>query len=141
MKKTILIAETNFCQENLIKAFFKRNNIEANVFNTIINNSKDVIKRIEELQPDIVITNERKKGDLSGTDIIQKVQKNKNNFQPIFIIISAFNDLKDICKKKEITTYYIKKPFNFDYLIKTIEKIALNEGDNYCECYNYGKKG
>ncbi len=93
----------------------------------IASNDEEEIKMIENLNPDIVITDLMRNHEYSGLDIIKKYSKKKNS--PKFLVISAEN-------KEEINKYnlniagYITKPFS-DYTIilnelKQIKKDVKN---------------
>lgn len=139
--KTLLIAESNSHQNNFIKKSLIESNVNIKILDVDISDANDMKAKIIELNPDLVITNEEKGEYIKGTDIIKEIQQDKNKFQPIFIITSAYNDIEDICKEKEITAYFLKKPYDYTDLANSIKKICNNTNCidyiDYFENYNF----
>lgn len=118
-KIKVIIAEDNihiskFIEENLKK----HNDIEIL---GIANNDEDEIKMIEELEPEIVITDLMRNNKYSGLDIIKKYYK--NNSQVKFLVISA-DYKKDVINDGLEVAGYIKKPFeNHEIIYNELKRI------------------
>lgn len=123
-KKTLLIAETNKPQDELIKKALLKNNIEIEILDRVTKNSEEMKTAILELNPDIVITNEVKK-DKPATDIIQEIQTNQKIKQPVFIITTAYSEMemKQILAMKNIVAYIMLKPYDFNELANNVDNI------------------
>lgn len=123
-KITLLIAETNKPQDELIKKALLKNNIEIEILDRVTKNSEEMKTAILELNPDIVITNEVKK-DKTATDIIQEIQTNKKIKQPVFIITTANSEMemKQILAMKNIVAYIMLKPYDFNELANNVGNI------------------
>lgn len=83
----------------------------------------DALKKIESLNPDVVMLDYQLKGDLTGADILQTLRKNKNNVPVIFL--SGLNiDLY----KSDISDYgsieYLVKPVNIEKLEITLKNVT-----------------
>lgn len=93
----------------------------------ITDNDEEEIKMIENLKPDIVVTDLMRNHKYTGLDIIKKYSKKKNG--PKFLVISAQRKEEVIEANLEVAGY-ITKPFS-DYSIilnqiKTIKKDVKN---------------
>ena len=114
-KIKVIIADDNiYVCEHIEKQIRKTDNIEILA---IVNNDEDEIKAIEELKPDIVITDIRRNNKDSGLDIIKDYSLKENT--PMFLVISA-----------SIATYmsniagFIFKPINdYEKITKDINRI------------------
>lgn len=139
MKKRILLAETHLELNNSIREFISKiKNIE--ILNETPINSEEMKKQIELLQPDIVITNEEKE-DIPATSVIKEIQDDLRQFQPKFIIISGYDEIPFICKEKEISAYFVLKPFDFLKFTKMLNDIVNGRPcEKYYQNYNYSQK-
>lgn len=94
----------------------------------IASKDEEEIRMIEDLKPDIVITDLMRNHKYSGLDIIKKYSKKKN--APKFLVISAENK-EEIIKDNLDLAGYIRKPF-LDYTIILNElKTIKNDAKNY----------
>lgn len=93
----------------------------------IANNDEDEIKMIEELKPEIVITDLMRNHKYTGLDIIKKYFNNNSKVE--FLVISA--DYKDdVIKDGLEVAGYIKKPFdNYEIIYNELKRIKniINE--------------
>ncbi|MDO5555580.1 MAG: response regulator [Clostridia bacterium] len=112
-KIKILIADDNkaFC-ELLSKYLINFQNIEIL---GVANSDEDEISMIDNLKPEIVITDLMRNKKYSGLEIIKKYKQKEKS--PIFLIISACDSRTIIDKNEELNIGgFINKPF-LDYLI------------------------
>ena len=121
-KIMVIIAEDNihickFIEENLKK----HNDIEIL---GIANTDEEEIKMIEELKPEIVITDLMRNNKYSGLDIIKNYYN--NNSQVEFLVISA--DYKeDVINDGLEVAGYIKKPFgDYEIIYNELKRIKKN---------------
>lgn len=121
-KINVIIAEDNihickFIEENLKK----HNDIEIL---GIANTDEEEIKMIEELKPEIVITDLMRNNKYSGLDIIKNYYN--NNSQVEFLVISA--DYKeDVINDGLEVAGYIKKPFkDYEIIYNELKRIKKN---------------
>lgn len=105
----------------------------------IANTDEEEIEMIENLQPEIVITDLMRKHIYTGLDIIKDYKGKKNC--PEFLVISA-DKKEDVIKDEDNLKIggYIKKPF-FDYslIINELRKIKekiIKEQNQIIECNN-----
>lgn len=114
----IIIADDNkhICQ--IIKKFLEKHQ-DIEILG-IANTDEDEIKMINELKPDIVITDLMRNHKYSGLDIIRDYS-NKDNC-PKFLVISA--EKKDFIMDELKIAGYIKKPFfNYEKIVEELRKI------------------
>ena len=121
-KIRVIIAEDNvhickFIEENLKK------HIDVEILG-IANTDEDEIKMIEELKPEIVITDLMRNNKYSGLDIIKNYYN--NNSQVEFLVISA--DYKeDVINDGLEVAGYIKKPFeDYEIIYNELKRIKKN---------------
>lgn len=121
-KINVIIAEDNIHISKFIEEHLKKHN-DIKILG-IANNDEDEIKLIEELQPEIVITDLMRNNKYSGLDIIKKYYS--NNSQVKFLVISA--DYKeDVITNGLKVAGYIKKPFdNYEIIYKELKRIKRN---------------
>ena len=103
----------------------------------IANTDEDEIKMIEELKPEIVITDLMRNHKYTGLDIIKDYSKKKSNIK--FLVVSADRKIDTINNGLEVAGY-IEKGFSFDYELiydelKRIKKDIIDEEYN-----NWDKK-
>lgn len=121
-KIRVIIAEDNihickFIEENLKK----HNDIEIL---GIANTDEEEIKMIEELKPEIVITDLMRNNKYSGLDIIKNYYN--NNSQVEFLVISADYKEEVINDGLEVAGY-IKKPFkDYEIIYNELKRIKKN---------------
>lgn len=130
-EKTILIAETNKPQDKFIRDALIKNNVNVKILDEDPINSEEMKAIIISLKPDIVITNERKK-DKPASDVICKIQKDKDLKQPIFILVSGYQkvDMEYTINYKGINVYTIYKPYDFDDLANCVRELVENSFEN-----------
>ena len=128
MKKIkVIIADDNihFCK--FIREYLEKyNDIEIL---GVANSDEDEIKMIEELKPEIVITDLMRNHRYTGLDIIKRY--NDDNSKIKFLVISA-DYKKDVITDGLEVAGYIKKPFN-DYKVIYDELKRIKKGINESE--------
>ena len=121
----ILIADDNIHICKFIKNYLEK--YEDIEILGIANNDEDEIKMIEELKPEIVITDLMRNHKYTGLDIIKKYFNNNSKVE--FLVISA--DYKDdVIKDGLEVAGYIKKPFdNYEIIYNELKRIKniINE--------------
>ena len=81
----------------------------------------DEVKMIEELKPEIVITDLMRNHKYTGLDIIKDYQNKKG--APEFLIISADEEINVIRNGLKVAGY-IKKPFlNYEIIVEELRRI------------------
>ena len=115
----ILIADDNIHICKFIKNYLEK--YEDIEILGIANNDEDEIKMIEELKPEIVITDLMRNHKYTGLDIIKKYFNNNSKIE--FLVISA--DYKDdVIKDGLEVAGYIKKPFdNYEIIYNELKRI------------------
>ena len=103
----------------------------------IANTDEEEIRMIEELKPEIVITDLMRNHKYTGLDIIKDYSKKKSNIK--FLVVSADRKIDTINNGLEVAGY-IEKGFSFDYELiyaelKRIKKDIIDEEYN-----NWDKK-
>lgn len=78
----------------------------------IANTDEDEIQMIEELKPDVVVTDLMRNHRYTGLDIIKEYSTKKNS--PQFLVISADNK-EDVIKDGIKVAGYIQKVIGFNY--------------------------
>ena len=102
----------------------------------VANSDEDEIKMIEELKPEIVITDLMRNHRYTGLDIIKKY--NDANSKIKFLVISA-DYKKDVITDELNVAGYIKKPFN-DYKVIYDELKRIKKGINENEYKDWFEK-
>ena len=104
----------------------------------IANTDEEEIRMIEELKPEIVITDLMRNHKYTGLDIIKDYSKKKSNIK--FLVVSADRKIDTINNGLEVAGY-IEKGFSFDYELiyaelKRIKKDIIDEEyNNSCKMY------
>ena len=135
IKTRVIIADDNSHICNFIAdSLRKHNDIEIL---GIANTDEDEIKMIEELKPEIVITDLMRNHKYTGLNIIKDYYKKKSNIK--FLVVSADRKIDTINNGLEVAGY-IEKGFSFDYELiydelKRIKKDIIDEDYN-----NWDKK-
>lgn len=121
METRILIADDNSLFCNQVKEFLEQFPIIKVV--GIVHDNKNEIQKIEELKPDIVITDLYRKNGFTGLEVIRRYANQKN--APDFLIISADKKEVIIRENPDIDiSGYIEKPFSdFQLIIHELTKI------------------
>ena len=126
-KIKVIIADDNIHVCKFIKEYLEKyNDIEIL---GVANSDEDEIKMIEELKPEIVITDLMRNHRYTGLDIIKKY--NDANSKIKFLVISA-DYKKDVITDGLEVAGYIKKPFN-DYKVIYDELKRIKKGINESE--------
>lgn len=88
----------------------------------IANTDEEEIKMIEELKPDIVITDLMREKKYSGLEIIKEYYKKEHSIK--FLVISS--DKKEFVLKDVEVAGYIEKgfKFNFNEILTELERIS-----------------
>ncbi len=90
-----------------------------------VERGRKVIAEISRISPAIVLL-DINLPDISGMEVLEKVQKMTPAFDGLVIILTAYGDMKGAIKAMKLGAYdYVTKPFDNEGLVLTIEK-ALN---------------
>lgn len=135
IKTRVIIADDDVHICKFIEDFLKKHN-DIEILG-IANTDEDEIKMIEELKPEIVITDLMRNHKYTGLDIIKDYSKKKSNIK--FLVVSADRKIDTINNGLEVAGY-IEKGFSFDYELiydelKRIKKDIIDEEYN-----NWDKK-
>ena len=134
IRAKILIADDNVHICKFIQDFLsKYDDIEIL---GIAHTEKDEIKMIEELNPEIVITDLVRNHEYTGLEIIKKYYEKKCQIK--FLVVSA-DRKEDVIKDGLEVAGYIQKAFHFDYelLYNEIKRIKCDiESEKYNEWKN-----
>lgn len=121
MKKIlkIVIADDNEVMVESLKKWLDRQKNYQVV--GVAPDGKSEIKLIEELAPDLVITDIKKPDGWIGLDIVRKYKEKQKS--PIFFVISAGIEEYVTRLEKLDIKYYLEKPCFYGDIYKTIHKI------------------
>lgn len=126
-KTKIIIADDNVHICKFIKDFL--NKYEDIEILGVANTDEEEIKMIEELKPEIVITDLMRNHKYTGLDIIRNYFDTKNNVR--FLVISADEKAAVLNDGLEVAGY-IKKPFlNYEIIYNELKRIK-NEISSEC---------
>lgn len=115
----IIIVEDNIHICKFIKDFLEK--YEEIEILGIANTDEDEVKMIEELKPEIVITDLMRNHKYTGLDIIKDYQNKKG--APEFLVFSA-NEERYVITNGLKVAGYIKKPFyNYEIIIEELKRI------------------
>lgn len=115
----IIIADDNSILANMMKALIEKD--ERYKIVGIARNDDDEIKLIDDLRPDLVITDLRKDNKWTGLDIIKRYQKKEYNIEFFIISGSTSNSIKQI--EEMNIKYYLNKPYSDTELFKILDEI------------------
>lgn len=122
-KIKIIIADDNIHICNFVRKFLEK--YEDIEILGIANTDEDEIKMIEELKPEIVITDLMRNHKYTGLDIIKDYQNKKD--APKFLVISA-DEERNVIRDGLKVAGYIKKPFfNYEIIVEELRKIKNKE--------------
>ncbi|CAG5003031.1 Transcriptional regulatory protein ZraR [Dyadobacter sp. CECT 9275] len=115
MKKIVVVDdEADICF--LLKRFLSKNDFIVET----AQNGKDGLALIEEMSPDLVMTDFRL-GDITGTDLLTAI-KSKRPQVPV-LIITGYSDIKIAVNVMKLGAYdYITKPLFPDEILVTVKK-------------------
>ncbi|KQO16654.1 response regulator [Paenibacillus sp. Leaf72] len=92
------------------------------------NNGKEALEMIEDLEPDLVITDIRMPL-VDGLDLIRSVKEN-TQLDPVFIIISGYNDFKYAQQALRYGVHdYIMKPIDEEEITAALRKLTYSIGE------------
>jgi len=87
----------------------------------------DACNKIQEFRPDIAII-DGIMPRLDGLGVLERLQKNKDGFHPVCIILSAITQEKVIQKAMDLgAAYYIVKPFDMESLASRIHQLIYEK--------------
>lgn len=116
----VIIADDNKTICNFIAQHLKQYN-DIKILG-IANTDEEEIQMIEELKPDIVITDLMRNRKYTGLDIIKEYSTREDS--PQFLVISADNK-EDVIKNGLEVAGYIQKgvPFNYEEIVNELKRI------------------
>lgn len=124
-KIKVVIADDNIHICKFIKDYLK-NHKDVEILG-VANTDEDEIKMIEELKPEIVITDLMRNHKYTGLDIIKDYFNKKSKVE--FLVISADFE-KDVITDGLEVAGYIKKPFNdYEIIYKELKRIKREIND------------
>lgn len=116
--KVLIVDDSKIECEFLRKELEKHENIEIL---GIANTDEDEIKMIEELKPEIVITDLMRNGEYSGFNIIKDYAEKEES--PQFLIISAGIPCYTIMKCHNVANFFNKLSLNYTRVVIELEDI------------------
>ncbi len=124
-KIKVVIADDNIHICKFIKDYLKKHE-DVEILG-VANTDEDEIKKIEELKPEIVITDLMRNHKYTGLDIIKDYFNKKRKVE--FLVISADFE-KDVITDGLEVAGYIKKPFNdYEIIYKELKRIKREIND------------
>ena len=120
-KITILIADDNQEFSNTLASYLEKEDDMKVV--GITRDGEDAIRKIKEMKPDVVLLDVIMP-HLDGLGVLEKINSNRLEINPICIMLSAVG--QDKITQKAITLgaeYYVVKPFDIQLLISRIREI------------------
>lgn len=124
-KIKVVIADDNIHICKFIKDYLKKHE-DVEILG-VANTDKDEIKMIEELKPEIVITDLMRNHKYTGLDIIKDYFNKKSKVE--FLVISADFE-KDVITDGLEVAGYIKKPFSdYEIIYKELKRIKREIND------------
>jgi two-component system response regulator (stage 0 sporulation protein A) len=119
-KIKIIIADDNKAICDFIKKYLEQ--YEDIEILGVANTDEEEEKMIEDLKPEVVITDLMRNHKYTGLDIIKKYA-NKNN-SPEFLVVSS-DRKEDVIRDGLDVAGYVQKGFNFDYdlILKEVRRI------------------
>lgn len=121
-KIKIIIADDNIIICELIRKFLEK--YEDIEILGIANTDEKEIKMIDELKPEIVITDLMRNHRYTGVDIIKNYQNRQDS--PEFLVISA-DEERNVIRDGLKVAGYIKKPFwDYEIIVKELRRIKMN---------------
>ena len=131
-KIKIIIADDNVHICEFTKKFLEK--YEDVEIIGVANTDEEEVRMIEELKPEIVITDLMRNHKYTGLDIIRDYQNKKD--APQFLVVSA-DEERNVIRDGIKVAGYIKKPFSdYEILIKEIRRIkSKTKKFDYDECY------
>lgn len=119
-KIKIIIADDNFAVCDTLEMYL--NQFEDVEILGIANNDAEEIFMIENLKPDVVVSDLVRNGKYTGLDIIKEYNKKKES--PKFLVISA-DKQEDFIHEEVKFDEYIQKPCcDFDEIINKLRKMS-----------------
>lgn len=101
------------------------------VITGIANDGIEALKLIQKKSPELILLNIIMP-NLDGLEVLEKLRTMKINPMPFIIILSAVSESKIINRAMALgADCYIVKPFELDYLIKTIRQMFDNNTNTY----------
>ncbi|VEP15636.1 Response regulator receiver protein [Hyella patelloides LEGE 07179] len=112
MSSPILVVEDNDDLLVLFKLILESAGYQVET----VNNGRDALKSLEEIQPQLILM-DIMMPEISGLQVARNI-KQKQNYQSLpILLISAINDLKDEQLQNSKAEDIIYKPFDLDDLI------------------------
>ncbi|MDA3781420.1 MAG: response regulator [Bacteroidales bacterium] len=113
----ILVVDDSTVNNILLQDFLENNGFDVETSLS----GNEALKIIENQAPDLVLLDLMMPG-ISGFDVL-KVMKRRNNMPPT-IVISAYNETEKVELTKRLGAIdYLKKPIEFNHLLKVIDAI------------------
>lgn len=120
-KMKIIIADDNVHICEFTKKFLEK--YEDVEIIGVANTDEEEVRMIEELKPEIVITDLMRNHKYTGLDIIKNYQNKKD--APQFLVVSA-DEERNVIRDGIKIAGYIKKPFSdYEILIKELRRIKI----------------
>lgn len=116
----IIIADDNFAFCDLLKDYL--NKFEDVEILGIANTDEEEINLIENLKPDVVISDLMRNHKYTGLDIIKQYIKKKE--RPKFLVISADRQDDFMLRDVEFDGYIQKPCWNYEEIINKLRKIS-----------------
>lgn len=115
--RSVLIVEDNKETQRLISTLLKENKYKT----YLVSNGNEVMSKFNQCKPDIVLLDIALPG-LDGISILKQLKELDENI--IVIMISGLSGVRNVVTSIKLGAYdYLKKPFDSDELLITIEKV------------------
>lgn len=126
-KIKIIIADDNTTLSGHIEKFLEK--YEEIEILGIASTDEEEIKMIEELKPEIVITDLMRNHKYTGLDIIKEYQNKEKS--PKFLVISALEDINMIRYSVSVAGVIVKKPLlDYELILKELKRIKKDITEN-----------
>lgn len=92
-------------------------------FDVIPSLTIDPIKKIDEIEPDIIIVDDHIKGAVKGSEVINAIKSDPETEDVSAVLTSTASNLPQIaenCKADD----YIEKPFDIDHMVEVVKRNA-----------------
>lgn len=117
--KTVLVVDDSPAELKLMSLYLK----EAGYLVISADDAKDALKKAEDQNPDLVIT-DVVMPDMSGFELCRSLKKNEATQQlPVVICTTKNQDLDKLWGKKQGADEYVTKPYTREDFLKAVRSV------------------